>query len=453
MSERNHIKRIAALIAGTMLMFGCKKEFLDKKPSSDLVVPRTLGDFQALLDNDAVMSETPALGELSGDNYYLDSNFWQSLDPKQHNAYIWSNDLFAGVSTVEDWDISYQQVFYANVVLDGLPGIAVDNTNRQSWNTEKGEACFIRAYAFWNVAQIFAPAYDSMSAVQDRGIALRLTSDINPAVKLSSVKQTYDQIIGDLKLSTNLLPDTVPREKLNRPSKPAAFAMLARVFLSMRDYPHALAYADSCLQTCNRLMEYDTLRKGIAFPFDRSNVEVLYQSHLLTSSNALWGLFYYFAVDTILYNSYDSNDLRKILYYTTPGANPPTTKGSYNTSIYGFSGLAVDEMYLIRAECYARRNNILAALSDLNKLMMNRWAGVFTPYTTGSSSDALTWILTERRKELAFRGLRWTDLRRFNKDGTNSALTRVVDGITYTLSVGDPRYVLPIPPDVKPIGN
>jgi hypothetical protein len=447
-----HIKRCILLLASMMVTHACKKNFLDKKPSSDLVVPTTLGDFQALLDNDAVMSETPALGELCADNYHLDNVFWEGLEPKQHNAYIWLANLFEGVSTVDDWNLPYQQVFYANVVLDGLPGVSVDNSNRQSWNTVKGEACFIRAYAFWNVAQVFAPAYDSITALKDRGVALRLTSDINPPVKLSTNKQTYDQIILDLKQAVRLLPDTVSTGNINRPSKPAAFAMLARVYLSMRSYGQALIYSDSCLQTCDKLLEYDTL-KNSAFPFDRSNVEVLYQSHILTSANALWGRLNNFAVDSVLYNSYDSNDLRKIFYYTSPVLNPPTTKGSYNKSVYGFSGLAVDEMYLIRAECYARANNVNLALNDLNKLMMNRWTGSFTPYVTGNSADALTAILTARRKELAFRGLRWTDLRRFNKEGINGILIRMVDGITYTLPAGDPRYVLPIPPDVKPIGN
>jgi hypothetical protein len=57
--------------------------------------------------------------------------------------------------------------------------------------------------------------------------------------------------------------------------------------------------------------------------------------------------------------------------------------------------------------------------------------------------------LLERRKELCFRGLRWQDLRRLNKEPEYAkTLTRKIDGITYTLPPNDPKYVFPIPPNV-----
>jgi hypothetical protein len=49
---------------------------------------------------------------------------------------------------------------------------------------------------------------------------------------------------------------------------------------------------------------------------------------------------------------------------------------------------------------------------------------------------------------LLFRGLRWTDLRRLQKDGYTPVLTRVLNGTAYTLQPGDNRYTWPIPPDV-----
>jgi len=55
-------------------------------------------------------------------------------------------------------------------------------------------------------------------------------------------------------------------------------------------------------------------------------------------------------------------------------------------------------------------------------------------------------ILTERRKELLMRGLRWTDLRRLNKETAfATTLSRIVNGTTYTLPPNDPGYVFRIP--------
>ena len=74
----------------------------------------------------------------------------------------------------------------------------------------------------------------------------------------------------------------------------------------------------------------------------------------------------------------------------------------------------------------AGQSTLAAAMNDLNTLLQARWAaGSFTALTATDGQDALRQILMERRKELLFRGLRWTDLRRLNKDpGTAVTLYR-----------------------------
>ena len=66
----------------------------------------------------------------------------------------------------------------------------------------------------------------------------------------------------------------------------------------------------------------------------------------------------------------------------------------------------------------------------------------------GNGEDALQKIRDERRKELLMRGLRWADLKRYNRDGANVSLTRVVNGVTYVLPPNDPRYAIVIPEDI-----
>ncbi len=62
----------------------------------------------------------PTLGESSADNYFFSFATWNKLDTREHNAYIWAVDIFNGQGGQLDWNTPYQQVFYANVVLDGL---------------------------------------------------------------------------------------------------------------------------------------------------------------------------------------------------------------------------------------------------------------------------------------------------------------------------------------------
>lgn len=442
------------------MLTGCSKDsFLDKKPNTQLVVPTTLTDFQTLLDNQIEMQETPELGELSSDNYYLSYNTWQLLTAKSHNAYIWAKDIYGGQGQVPDYNLPYRQVFYANVVLDGLKNIKVDESNRQQWNTIKGSAHFIRAYAFYNLAQLFAPVYEPATAAKDMGISLPLISDVNQVLKRASVQETYDQILSDLHEADSLLPKAVPTQNLNRPSRPAALAMLARVHLSMSDYGQAGAYANSSLQLYNTLIDYYTTLTNFP-PISQINTETLYQSVLYSGSQVMLGGNFraICIVDSNLYASYAPGDLRKVIFYkmvSQPGQpSLPYPKWSYSGKSYCFSGLAVDEVYLIRAECAARAGNKDAALADLNTLLKHRWdtaASVsFKPITAASAPAALDSILVERRKELAFRGLRWTDIRRLNKEGANITIAHGFYGQpqVYRLPLSSPNYVLPLPPDV-----
>jgi starch-binding outer membrane protein, SusD/RagB family len=425
-----------------------KKKLLDEKPDSQFVTPSTLQDFRALLDNERVMSETPVLGELSSDNYYLPSSFWQTLNTKEKNAYVWAKDVYNGEGGVGDWNKPYQQVFYVNIILDKLDELPASEKNTSEYRKILGTCLFIRAYAFHNLVQIFSPVYDdNLSSTEDSlGIPLREDPDINVVSERSSVRNSYDKIITYLKEAIYYLPAPIATE-LNKPSKPAAYALLARVYLSMRHYDEALLYADSCLGLHDNLLNYDAITGSPVFKVD--NPELLYQSKMLTSTSIMRAqVVPACIVDSTLYASYDINDLRRSLFFTGNPAAPNPRVG-YSVSIFMFSGLATDEVYLIKSECLARKDNFTEGLSVLNTFLQNRYKnGFFTPVIAANKEEALAKILEERRKELVFRGLRWTDLRRLNRDGQNITLIRRLSDGERILPANHANYVLPVPPDV-----
>jgi hypothetical protein len=261
------------------------------------------------------------------------------------------------------------------------------------------------------------------------------------------VQQTYDHIINDLKSAAELLPITVIVS--TRPSKVAAYGMLARVYLSKRDYANARLYVNMALSMNDSLLNYNTLA---AIPGFKNNPEILFLSYESYRPNDILGLSHC-KIDSNLYQSYDINDLRKSLFF---GANTGSNAGTYywkgnyfpdlSAGTTPFDGIATDELYLIRAECSARDNDKDAAMNDLNALLRNRWkTGYFADLVASDAADALNKVLTERRKELCFRGLRWSDLRRLNIEGANITLTRIINGTTYTLPPNDLRWVLLIP--------
>lgn len=420
----------------------CKKNWLDEKPDKSLVVPTAISDFQALLDNSSVFNLShPALSEMSTDDLFLQATNWNNLlTATERNAYIWNEDIYNGGAGL-DWNNSYKQVFFANTVLDEIDKITVIPAMQIAYNNIKGSALYYRANAFYNLAQLFCKPYNNTTAVTDLGLPLKRSADVSEIISRTSVAATYQQIISDLTLAKEWLPTSSSFK--TRPSKPAAFGLLARTYLAMQQYDKAEAAADSCLSYYNTLIDYNTLNTAANNPISRFNTEVIFQStignnSIFLSSNLL--------VDTTLYASYHSNDIRKQAFFRTSGSYY-SFKGSYDGSNLFFNGIAVNEIYLIKAEAAVRQGKIAAGIQQLNLLLQKRWkTGTFVPLTTSSQSEALSMILSERRKELLFRGLRWTDLRRYNQEPELAkTLTRKINTQIFTLEPNANRYVLPIP--------
>jgi hypothetical protein len=436
----------------------CRKQFLDARPWTTLVTPTTLTDFQALLDNTAVFGLVPTLGEASADNYFFPLLTWQDLDTRERNAYIWAPDIFGGQGGQLDWNIPYQQVFYANVVLDGLSSIRHDPDSVARWNALEGSAHFLRAFAYYGLAQVFAPTYDPATANSTPGLPLRWHAEISPLSTRSSVAQTYGQILHDLDSAELYLQATGITSYRNHPNFLAARALRARVCLSMRNYSMARTAADEVLQVYSSLIDYNTLDVNNGSAFATLNAETLYQASFLGqgvqqgiayASVLLGGFYPNTRIDRGLIRSYAPNDLRRVIYYHYKTDTTCYLKGSYTGDFFPFGGLATDELYLIRAEGAARAGDVADAMNDINTLLVKRWkTGTFIPFKVVLPGEALDTILSERRKELAFRGLRWTDLRRLNAEGDTLTLLRSGLDKTYSLKPNSDLYTLPIPPDV-----
>ncbi len=443
----------------SLLLCACKK-YLELKPDKKLYVPTSLADCQALLDDYNTMNEQayPGDGEVASDHYYVtDATYLSLVNNDERDNYIWSTQANHAVSS---WSRPYKVVFNANLVLQVLEN--VNPKIGEEYDRVKGSALFFRGYALYSLASIYCKPHDETSSGNDLGVPVRLSPDIDQIYGRGTVQQTYQQIIQDLKSAADLLPNGSSIK--SRPNKQAAYAALARVYLAMRDYTNAGIYADLSLKINKNLLNFYTLSTTATLPFSRFNDEVIFASSLfsfsiLSQTNAKITKSPLYP----LYDSYQSDDLRKQLFFrSNTGANANTFafKGSYQNSASNlFNGLATDEMYLIRAECYARGGRTIEALKDLNDLLKTRWqvnkdasgnviSTKYVNYTASSPNEALAIILKEREKELIFRGIRWTDLRRLNKESFAVTISRTVNGITYSLPPNDLRYTLLIPQDV-----
>lgn len=451
-----HIFIVILLLSATT---ACQK-YLDVNAQSDFVYISSISDCQALLDDyNGMNNNSPVEQLISADEYYVTDASLLTIasQPQEVLYYSWDPEAIRPFNSgTTDWNAAYKKIYVANLVLENVEKLR-KASNPEAVNNAEGGALFHRAYNLWFLAQLYAKPYQKATAMQDAGVPVRTTSDINETITRGTVENTYGQVISDLKKAAEILPDTALLR--TRASKAAAYAMLARVYLSMADYPAALENATLSLAIEHSLLDYNQLSTTSNTPFARFNKEVLFHTVSRSSSSILnpgTGLGGIAKIVPELIASYTEQDLRKqVMFKQNTGADEGTYRFSGNyeevngTSL--FAGIAVDEMYITRAECYARQGNTTAAMKDLNDLLKTRYTNT-TPYvdrTATTADEALTIILEERKKELMLRGLRWTDLRRLNQTpATAITLTRVLNGVTRTLPPNDLRYTLLIPTEV-----
>lgn len=446
---------IFLLFTAVLLYSSCTNDWLEGKPDKSLIVPTKIEDYQYLLNNREIFgANAPGLTEISGDDVYLSAAIWQSLDVVTRNIYIWAEEPNEGLPT-SDWTNAYQRIMQANIVLEGIEMIVSNAGNQKEWNSVKGQAMFYRALAYFDLSQLFCKPYDSSTAMSDLGLPLKINSDVNEKIKRSSLQETYDFILRELAEAKDLLPLT--QQNKTMPTKHAVSGLLARIYLAMERYEDAFKEADECLKINGALMDYNSLDSTATYPMPLFNDEVVWHGDL-----TLYVAHPYLngRMDTLLIKSYSADDLRKTHFYIST-ATGVQFRGSYSgTRLPVFCGIANDELYLIRAECSVRMGNIDTGLGDLNTLMKMRYrqnvdgSSTYQDLQTNEEDEALAAILKERRKELVLRNVRYSDLRRLNKDARfQKPLVRNMDGTIYTLLPNDPKYTFPIPLDEVQLGG
>lgn len=434
----------------------CQSAFLDVKPSVQSIVPITLDDFESLLrDAGTFQSLTPVATNLAGsDEYEVPDGTYNSHSTELmwvwgKYAYTWDRNIYTGDELYTDWSSGYKRILQANVVLDGLVNISPDGIQKDQWKRVKGMALFHRAFAYYCLAQTYCPVYkDVESAKVDLGLPLRKKANPTLKIERSNLADTYSLIIEDLLSVVELLPKNSIQQTKMDPTAEAAHALLTRVYMQMGSYEIAEKHAKICLENNNQLLNYSLLDKKLPMPFPslgKNNPEVLFYNVITTSNFTKAGSM---NVATEFIDLYEEADLRKEMFFVELKGAKVFSGGYTGVAYTYFGGLAIDEVYLNLAECLVRRDAVEEALSCLNELRKNRFLPEdFTPYVGLDKEETLFKVLEERKRQLYFRGLRWEDMRRLNKEPKlQENITRLINGETYTLEPGSVYWTWPIPP-------
>ena len=435
------IYRLIICLFALVSVTNCR-DFLEEKSSSTLTTIESLADLQALLDNYGFLNtEFAGSGETGADDYYLTNAQYNSLYFEENKRlYTWMPDHVATPASLgNNWMSCYRAVYVCNAVLQSLESGGYTGTEADD---VRGQALALRAARYLDAVQVWCLAYDPATADVTLGLPLRLDPDMNiPSVR-ATLKETYAQILDDLLKAAPLLPQK--QASRMRMSQDAVFGLLARAYLFMGDYDQALEYSQKALSITDTLMDFTALSPDAEYPVQEMNPEVLfwggmsYEYHLIPAH-----------IDRNFYNTYDDDDLRKQIFFRLTDDGDVFYKGYYNNMNGPNTSVTVDELYLIKAESLARNSRVPEAMQTLNELLATRWkTGTYIPLTADAQPSALVAVLRERRKELLIRGLRWPDLKRYNRDGANITLTRSVNGKTYILPPNDLRYAVAIPEEI-----
>lgn len=414
------------------------EEFLDQKPNKSLLVPESVSEFEAMIDNYDRINLTPVLPFIYADDYWTTPSNWNNFDPWVQNAYKWSMDPYLPGDIPLDFTILYRKIFTANVLLDKIS--ENPDWKQEEINRLKAKALFWRAHGYFELAVLFLPVPYVSEKSGDYKIPFRNTGALGGTVQWKTAEEIFPLILADLEESVSLLPNKP--QYPTQPSRYSGHALLARIQLYLGDFENARIQGEQVLLGDFSMIDYPQLDMQAPFPVSIFNSETVFFSNMAPQSTVSGNNVAF--VDPNLLASYSPDDLRAGFLVRNAGGNT-YFKGSYISKQDVFTGVALDEILLILAESNSRLGSIAEGLRYLNELMKFRVKD-FVCLETEVDAEALEWIIDARRKSLMFRGQRWADLKRLNVfDSEPSVLTREVNGQVVSVTLSPENLVAKIP--------
>ncbi|WP_421919891.1 RagB/SusD family nutrient uptake outer membrane protein [Marinifilum sp.] len=449
------MRKIIYLFVLVGVLWSCDKdEYLDIKPYG-VIVPDAVEDFRLLMDSrngnvyggsggwvniyDIDRAMTDDIKILDG----MYEDYQNTNGRKYYDAIVWAEN-FGNDNEVDDiWLYIYNHIQQSHLYIEKLEDPDTDGSEADKQQLI-AELKVHRAFAYFAAVNLYSKQYDAATAASDLGVPIRTSSVMSEQTPRESVQAVYDHIIQDLNeaLASNALESTFP-EKNWQATQAGAYAVQAKVYLQMGNYEAALTAANNCLALKSNLIDYNTLG---SMPPNYLNEEMIFlKDH---GGSSMWTDYY---VSDELLAMYDAEDIRPNVRFSSDWRTGETIfeEGSYGNEL-SYIGPSVGEMYLISAECEARVGSFENAIDHLNTLRVNRYTtGNYVVLTTTDLPDAATtlaFVKDERRRELADKGVRLFDLKRYNAlDNANITLTRVINGeVAATLEPNNNRWIVPI---------
>ena len=452
------------LVAISLIAFSCNDFLQDELKgqytsenfftSADNATMAVNGIYNALYDNTLWI-----FGDVASDDAVKGGNAGDQADINGINDFSATADN--GVLNTY-WKSTYEIIARANNSIADIPAIEMDETLKSRLI---GEAKFLRAYAYFNLVNIFGK------------IPLKLAPQNTTEaiyVGLSEVSAVYAQIEKDLKDATDVLPVSYDMDH-GRITKGAAYALLAKTYLFEKKYTESLTSIKSLEDL--QLYELEPVYEDLFKTGAEDSKEVIFGLRYVNNDQVSLGNNlnvwfapsieggYYFDAPTQEYvdafnekTALGADDPRldaSIGRDGKPWFNGRTFSASWSEatgylvkkynedmvtgvakaqSTIPYHAIRYADILLMKAEALNETNATDKAIPEINKV---RTRAGLAPILTANQSTLRETIRKERRKELGFEFHRFFDLMRWGKD----VATTVLPDIKWT----EPRFYFPIP--------
>ena len=439
----------------TMVSGSCKKDFLNQPPATSINAGDALksdvdlrtaltGTYAGMRVSQLYARTLPLLGDLQADNVFVSTRNSGRYTGHNNYSFVVTNADVLGI-----WEHSYRVILRANNVINADPVV----TSQADVDQYKGEAYAIRALLYFELVKTFARPYTDNPA--GPGVPIVLSFDIDKKPARSTVEEVYAQILSDLDKAYTLMNQQPTTARF---SKYAARALSAKVNL-FKGTPASLQLAydqaaevitdsgTSLLTAAGFTAYWESVRPQTSAAVTETLFELMSDQIDNAGFDELPNFYvqegYGDGLTTrSFYDSFSDTDLRKTLIIR--GARTSAENPAYIINKYpdvankgGKKILRLSDAYLIAAEAAYQLNRPADALNYLHTLVAQRDPAAVVNETGTALFER---IITERRKELAFEGDRFSTLNRLKRDITNRGSTSAP-----TVAYSNYRRVAPIP--------
>ncbi len=332
-----------------------------------------------------VMGEDLIMSNLSN-NWHFDEQRWIG-----HRSDVGTLSRFP-------YQLYYRLIGNANIAIANIDNATGTQSERDKL---KGEALGLRAFAYFNLVQLYGKRYDANAKPNSQPAVPLVLTPTTEGLARATVEEVYAQINKDLTDAAALL--TATRTYKSHLNIDVVKGFQARVALTQQNWADAARFAAEARKAYSVMTEAQ-YREGFS---DIGNSEWMWGFDHLEDQSEFFGAYHSYissnfnstniratpkAINSLLYDRIPTTDVRSRMWVKAPtaansvvptgGVRAPYMNqkfrlpGTPSTSTMGdIPYMRVAEMYLIEAEAQARLGKSTEAAGVLFDLVPRRFLG------------------------------------------------------------------------------